>query len=400
MVQLNKRPKPRVNKFAKPRQSIGRAGSDEFQRLLDGFQTRQLDLETQCQALQEALAELEESRDRFSTFYDFAPVGHVTFDGEGCIREINLAGAALIDWERSQLIGIPMTFMVVRDDIKLFLDHLQRCRQTKEKVITELSLARGNGSPLQVQLLSVPLSNGNGTYYSTVIIDITEQKRLEKELSRFDRLNLVGEMAAGIAHEIRNPMTTVRGFLQLFRDKSEFIQYREHFDLMIEELDRANTIITEFLSLAKNKSINLNCQNLNSIINALFPLLQADALRTDKNVRLELEDVPDLLVDGKEIRQLILNLAINGLQAMPAGGNLIIKTFLEGAEVVLAVQDQGEGIKPGVLEKIGTPFFTTKEQGTGLGLAVCYRIAARHNAVIRVETGVWGTIFFVRFRLT
>lgn len=228
--------------------------------------------------------------------------------------------------------------------------------------------------------------------------DITGRKQMEQEMARLDQLNLVGEMAAGIGHEIRNPLTTVRGFLQFLGNKKDCAQYKEYYDLMIGELDRANSIITEFLSLAKNKAMNLNMQNLNSIVKTIHPLILADAMVSGKNVTIELEDAPDLLLDDKEIRQLILNLSRNGLEAMSAGGNLVIRTFADGEEVVLAVQDQGKGIKPDILKKIGTPFFTTKDNGTGLGLAVCYSIAARHKAAIKVETGPEGTIFFVHFR--
>lgn len=168
---------------------------------------------------------------------------------------------------------------------------------------------------------------------------------------------------------------------------------------MIEELDRANSIITEFLSLAKNKQVNLKPQNLNQVIKALFPLIQADALVSDKYIHMELKEIPDLLLDEKEIRQLILNLVRNGLEAMTPGATLTLKTFLEGDEVVFSVQDKGKGMEPGVLEKIGTPFFTTKDNGTGLGLAVCFSIAARHNAIIKVETDPAGTTFYVKFKL-
>lgn len=236
-----------------------------------------------------------------------------------------------------------------------------------------------------------------GCFLGGVAIDNTERKRLEMGMARLDRLNLVGQMAAGIGHEIRNPMTTVRGFLQMLGGKKECTRYKEYYDLMIGELDRANSIITEFLSLAKNKAVDLKMHNLNTILIALSPLIQADAIRNDKYIKVILEDIADLPLDEKEIRQLILNLVRNGLEAMPPGGNLNIKTFMDGKEVVLAVQDQGKGIEPDVLEKLGTPFFTTKEQGTGLGLAVCYSIAARLNAKIEIETGSGGTTFFVRF---
>jgi len=229
--------------------------------------------------------------------------------------------------------------------------------------------------------------------------DITEQKRLGKEIARLDRLNLVGEMAAGIGHEIRNPLTTVRGFLQMLGEKDDCTKYKDYFNLMIEELDRANSIITEYLSLAKNKPVELKRQNLNRIVSAILPLITADAMVTDKQIEMEMSDIPRLLLDEKEIRQLILNLVRNGLEVMSPGGELQIKTFAEGDEVVLSVKDHGRGIEPDVLEKIGTPFFTTKDNGTGLGLAVCYSIASRHNAMIKVETGSSGTTFFVRFKV-
>lgn len=228
--------------------------------------------------------------------------------------------------------------------------------------------------------------------------DVTEHKQYEREMARLERLSLVGEMAAGIGHEIRNPMTTVRGLLQLLGEKAECIKYKEYYDLMISELDRANAIITEFLSLAKNNPVYSSKQNLNQIVEAIHPLLVADAMVQDKYIILELNEVPALLLDQKQIRQLILNLACNGLEAMSPGGKLTIKTYLHGGDVVMAVQDQGAGIEPGLLEKLGTPFLTTKEKGTGLGLAICYGIAERHGAVVEVKSSPRGTTFYVRFK--
>ncbi|MGE5701609.1 MAG: PAS domain S-box protein [Clostridia bacterium] len=247
-------------------------------------------------------------------------------------------------------------------------------------------------------LLSTEIIDIHGEKCSLIVItDITEQVHLEKEMARLDRLNLIGEMAAGIAHEIRNPMTTVRGFLQMSKSMPE-VPMVEYVDLMVTELDRANEIITEFLTLAKNRTTNRHPQNLNAIIDALHPLIQAEALLSDKHVFLELHHCPHILLDEKEIRQLVLNLALNGLEAMEQGGSLNIRTYPEKNEVVLEISDQGSGIKEEFMEKIGTPFFTTKAQGTGLGLAVCYSVAARHNASIQLETSEKGTTFYVRFQ--
>ncbi|MHB8124389.1 MAG: PAS domain S-box protein [Desulfitobacteriaceae bacterium] len=230
-----------------------------------------------------------------------------------------------------------------------------------------------------------------------VLIDITERKNAERELARLDRLNIVGEMAAGIAHEIRNPMTTVRGFLQILASKDDTKQYHEFYELMIEELDRANSIITNFLSLAKDKPTDFKITNISQIAKSLSPLLSADALIQDKEIRFELEHSTDIHGNENELRQLILNLARNGLESMQCGAILTIQTLLAGNYVILRICDQGRGFDPVILDKLGTPFLTTKEQGTGLGLAICQSIVTRHNAEMNFESNPAGTTVTVRF---
>lgn len=227
--------------------------------------------------------------------------------------------------------------------------------------------------------------------------DITEKKAIEKEMKRLSGLDLIGQMAAGISHEIRNPMTTVRGFLQLLSTKNEIEPFHNYFTLMIDEIDRANSIITEFLSMGNTRTTNLQELNLNSIIHEISPLLSADAINQNKELQLETAETPNLLLNKNEIRQLILNLHRNGLEAMDQGKVLTIKTYTENDTVVLAVQDQGKGIEPEILGKLGTPFFSTKDNGTGLGLGVCYAISNRHHAEIEIQTGEGGTTFFVKF---
>lgn len=259
---------------------------------------------------------------------------------------------------------------------------------------------KGIDGPRYGQASVVPEFSGTGKVQSVLAIirDVTERRRLETEMARFERLNLIGEIAASIGHEVRNPMTTVRGFLQMFQENTSQSRHREKFALMIEELDRANAIITEFLTLSKNKWVELRPGNINKIFDALFPLIQADALRLGHSIWIEKNDVPDILLNENEIKQLLLNLVRNGLEAMDSGGMVIIKTQVLGTNVCLSVQDRGIGIPSGLLEKIGTPFVTTKDSGTGLGLAVCYRIAERHKAKVEIKTSPEGTTVVVLFK--
>lgn len=243
------------------------------------------------------------------------------------------------------------------------------------------------------------LDQENGEAFGSVVMltDITDNLRIKNEMRRLDRLNLIGEMAAGIGHEVRNPMTTVRGFLQHFFQKDEFKKHRASLDLMIEELDRANLILTEFLSLAKNRSVERLSINLNNVIKNLLPLLQADALRMGHELVYTEGTIHNILADEKEIRQCLLNLARNGFEAMKMHGTLTIQTMEQNNKVILAVVDQGNGIPDTILERLGTPFFTTKENGTGLGLAVCFRIAERHQAVLDIKPGPQGSVFSLIF---
>lgn len=227
----------------------------------------------------------------------------------------------------------------------------------------------------------------------------SRQQELDRELAHLDRLNLIGQIAASIGHEVRNPMTTVRGFLQLFQGKKEFRPYRDELALMIEELDRGNSIITEFLSLAKNKTVDFKPCSLNAVLRTILPILQSEALRMNHDLVMDLGNAPTFQMDTNEIRQLILNLYRNGLEAMTKQGKISIKTYTQNSQACLKITDEGGGIAPAVLENLGTPFLTTKENGTGLGLAVCFRIAEHHKAKIEVDTGQSGTTFMVKFPL-
>lgn len=273
------------------------------------------------------------------------------------------------------------------------------------------NLANLNGTPLTLRLItkqgnviwveqkSVPVYDENGeiSEIQGIIRDITGRKELENVAAQFDRMNMVGNMAATVAHEIRNPMTTVLGYLQWLGRKEKYKSDKEKFKIMMDELCRANEIIREYLSLSNQKVVNLKKSSLNKILNSLYPLIEADACSKKVKIKLDIVDIPELLLDANEIRQLVLNMVRNGVEAMPKGGELTLGTKLENNEVILFISDQGTGIDEAVLEKLGTPFFTTKDNGTGLGLSICYRIVNRHNAKIKINSSKAGTTFRISF---
>lgn len=359
-------------------------------------------LQTQCQILQDSNAELEESRNLYASAFDHSPIGHVILNHNGIIVDANLTIASLLEMQVEILTSLPFHLFIAKEETALFFDHLRRCKASKARVSTELIITTRSHHTYCVQMISVPITfpPEQTIFYNTTIVDTHQQKHLEQEIQKLDRLNLIGEMAAGIAHEIRNPMTTVHGYLQLFKRKSCNPQEIENLQLMMDELKRVNAIITEFLSLAKNKRTEFTSKNINNMILAIYPLMQAEALMTGKEIFLELfPHLPDILMDKKEIRQVLLNLVTNGLQAM-THGQLSIRTFMEDGKVVLAVADQGHGIPAEIQEQIYNPFFTTKEKGSGLGLSICYSILQHHQATLDFTTSPYGTTFFIRFPYT
>jgi signal transduction histidine kinase len=253
-----------------------------------------------------------------------------------------------------------------------------------------------------LELFALQIVKGDTKNFASEIPELTPVFKYISEqtdkMTRLDRLNIIGEMAASIGHEVRNPMTTVRGFLQYLGAKEKFAEYQIHFNLMIEEMDRANGIITEFLSLAKNKSMDFQQINLNAVIREIYPLIMADTLRNNCQIEINCGEIQTVLLDRNSMRQLLLNMVRNAIEAMPEGGTITISTEDAQDKAILVIKDQGIGIPAEVRDKLGIPFFTTKEKGTGLGLAVCYRIIQRHNASIFIEsTEGKGTTFKILF---
>lgn len=360
--------------------------------------------------------QLDRQAEKFRNAFEYSGIGLSLVDMDGKWIQINKALCDMVGYTREEILGIRFQDITYAEDIELNMELLRRAIsgeitrfQMKKRYIKK------SGGIVWATINVVLMRDAQRTplYFITQIQDITkrveaqekaaylslERRRLEQEMVRLDRLHIISEMAASISHEVRNPMTTVRGFLQMLSAKPETSRFKSQFQLMIEELDRANNIITEFLSIGKNKAVEQKIQNINSVIEALLPLIQADALEQGKYMEAILGEVDDVMLNDNEIRQVILNLARNGLDAMARGGCLTIYTFKDNADTVLAIQDQGSGIPPEIAAKIGTPFFTTKETGTGLGLGVCFDIARRHNAVLDYKTGAEGTTFYVRFKV-
>ncbi|MDF2570624.1 MAG: sensor signal transduction histidine kinase, partial [Sporomusa sp.] len=246
-----------------------------------------------------------------------------------------------------------------------------------------------------------PLKTNEGEITGAIAIchDVTEHEKLRKDMIRLDRLNIVGQMAASVAHEVRNPMTVIRGYIQNIAKKTGGA-YSSQFDIIIEELDRANRIISDFLSLARDKYVEKKRESLSKIVRDIFPLVESEALARKISCNVQLgEDLPMLLLNSEETKQLILNLSMNALDAIEEGELTISCTYNnQTSEVELEVRDTGCGMDPTDIEKVFEPFYTTKKNGSGLGLSICKSIVERHGGCISVQSVKGkGSLFVIRF---
>lgn len=231
--------------------------------------------------------------------------------------------------------------------------------------------------------------------------DVTNLRSLEEQVQRSDRLAMIGQIAAGTAHEIRNPLTSIKGFLQVLRNKfivSGMEKEKSYTDIMLIEIDRINELVSEFLLLSKRKNVSFELVDVPTILKEILPIIENEAILHGIAVDYEESgDLPPVIADRELLKQVFLNIGKNGIEAMGEGGQLSFSAKADREERLLLVdiRDTGPGIPGHAIGQIFDPFFTTKTDGTGLGLSVCQRIVHDMGGSIRVSSGSGGTSFTV-----
>ncbi len=225
---------------------------------------------------------------------------------------------------------------------------------------------------------------------------------IEEQLRHADRLSALGELSAAMAHEVRNPLGSIRGTAEILQDGVARDDPRYEFtQILLREVDRLNKVVQRYLDFARSEAQPLGRCDLLAVVEAVLSLTQAQSRKAGVEVQRHLpETLPKIHADAAQLQQAILNLILNALQAMPNGGMLTLAAHIESEELQLEIRDSGQGIDPDDLEKIFAPFFTTRSSGTGLGLAITSRIIQNCGGRIDVaSTPGEGTFFTLRFPL-
>jgi signal transduction histidine kinase len=223
--------------------------------------------------------------------------------------------------------------------------------------------------------------------YLTLRSQADQILEIEEQLRRADRLSTLGELSAGMAHEIRNPLGSIRGTAEILKDGVDSSDPRYEFaEILVREADRLNGVLENFLRFARQAPLEQGRFELNAVVREVVDLTRRQAERSHVEVRVRSAELPQLFGDAGQVRQALLNLVLNALQAMPDGGRLTLTTKHAGDRALVTIADSGPGIPAAEQERIFKTFVTTRADGTGLGLPISQRIITSHGGQISVDS--------------
>jgi two-component system sensor histidine kinase HydH len=327
------------------------------------------------------------------------PVGLLAADEKGTIVSLNRAAEEILKQTSSQMRGRLLQQILPREVLGLVSD----LKPGESAILQdEIECHLQDGTPLHLDVSVSLLQDSEGTAPGNLILfrDLTEVQSLKREIETSRRLASLGRLAAGVAHEIRNPLSSIKGFATYFRER-----YRDNPDdrktseIMIQEVDRLNRVITQLLEFARPPVIQKKRASLQGLIQHSLKIIERQASAKQIEVHSQLpSEINEVDLDPDGINQVLLNLYLNALEAMDQGGRLSVSLSMEeGAPwVKISVSDTGTGISKGNLEQIFDPYFTTKQTGTGLGLAIVHKIIEAHGGEVRAESEIGrGTTIYV-----
>lgn len=329
---------------------------------------------------------LKESRDYTRQVVRSMANGLLSVDAEGRITSWNQLALDLLGLSEPQLRGRRLETILDFEATGIGRA-LYQCRPSLDR---EIRYRRGAGDEIPLGISASPILADDNLCNGAVVIlrDLRQIKRLEENVRRNERLAALGRLAAGVAHEIRNPLSSIRGFAQylrhVLRDRPDARQYA---DVIIREMDRINRVVGDLLTFARPRKIEARPADVRDLVDHVARLVQADA--GARRIGIEKQVAPDarrVVLDAAQITQALLNLALNALQAVDQEGTIVIGAHHGAGGVHLWVQDDGPGIPAETREKVFDPFFTSRETGSGLGLAIVHKIAQNHGGEVHIQS--------------
>jgi len=342
--------------------------------------------------------DLKLARERLESFIDHNVDPILIFNNDDRVIRVNKSFENVLGWKAGEILGLKLDNLpyIMKEDQLEVANKVREIKNGTPWESHETKRMKKDGTLLNVLISGFPLQKQKRGIDGWAIImrDITEQKQAEELFVRSEKLSIAGQLAAGIAHEIRNPMTAIKGFIQLI--KSDFPDKPEYFDIITSEIGRIELILSELLILAKPQTVTISTIEIHSLMNEVITLLNTEAILNNVEIITDFyEEEIYIQCEINQIKQVCINFIKNAIESMPNGGTLTIQIKLKDG-VHIRFIDEGCGIPESVLEKLGQPFYTTKEKGTGLGYMVSKRIIENHKGTITVTSKLnEGTVFEV-----
>lgn len=336
----------------------------------------------------QAKKSLEESEARFRSLFENNSDAIYSFDQEGNLLAVNSIAEKITGYCAEELFQQSIQVLILKKNFKSAWKNFKKTLKGHTPSY-EISFLHKNGHHVECSGKSVPIIVNDkivGVY--VIIKDITEHKRTQELLQKSDRLAVVGKLAAGIAHEIRNPLTAIKGFIQLLHARID--NFQNYFDIMLSELERIDVIVGEFLIIAKPQAKKFRQKDPLILLKDVINLLDPQAIINNVQILVEFGfDIPQISCEENHLKQVFINVIKNAIESMPNGGEVTIQVERKrDNRILFRFIDQGFGIPEERIPKLGEPFYTTKDKGTGLGLMVSYKIIEAHQGHIDIKSEI------------
>jgi two-component system sporulation sensor kinase A len=343
-------------------------------------------------------AALRESESKYRLIAENTSDLIVVLGVDGVVEYASPSHETMLGYGLSHYQGCNVSDLVHPDDVPNVVASFAEMIRTKRPREVVCRYAKIDESWVFLEARGMPVFDDQGDVQSVVVVarDITERRKTEAILRKSDKLSVVGQLAAGVAHEIRNPLTAIKGFVQLLHERNH--DAGNYYEIILSELDRIEFIIGEFLVLAKPQSVKFQQRDIRALLQSIIALLETQAILNNVQILTDIaEHIPDIECEESQLKQVFVNVLKNSIESMPNGGKVFIHVDMDDDMVLISIADQGCGIPPERLYMLGEPFYTTKEKGTGLGLMVSYRIIEDHQGSLSFKSEVdQGTLVEVR----